>query len=59
MQFSRQEVVDRLRKAGFPEAADEARTQLPDPVDLQRVAEWGMRHGITRDILISQLGGSP
>ena len=59
MQYSRHEVVAMLRKAGFPETADEAMAELPDPVDLQRVAEWAMRRGITRDILISQLGGSP
>lgn len=59
MQYSRQEVVDMLRRAGFREAADEAMRELPDPVDLEHVQEWGWRHGITRDVLISQMGGSP
>jgi hypothetical protein len=57
--YSRQEVVDLLRKAGFREAADEAMRELPDPVDLEFLEEWGGRHGITRDILISRMGGSP
>ncbi len=58
MQYSRQEVVDLLRKAGFHEAADEAMVELPDPVDLEHAQEWGMQRGITRDVLISQIGGS-
>jgi hypothetical protein len=48
-----------LRKAGFREAADEAMRDLPDPVDLDHVQEWGIQRGITRDVLISQMGGSP
>jgi hypothetical protein len=59
VQYSRQEVVRMLRKAGFHEAADEAIRDLPDPVDLDHVQQWGGQRGITRDVLISQLGGSP
>ena len=59
MQYSREEVVRMLRKAGFREAADEAIRDLPDPVDLDYLQEWGRQRGITRDVLISQMGGSP
>jgi hypothetical protein len=59
VQYSRQEVVDVLRKAGFHEAAEEAMVELHDPVDLAHVQEWAMQRGITRDLLISQMGGSP
>jgi hypothetical protein len=59
VQYSRQEVAGMLRKAGFHEAADEAVRDLPDLVDLDHVQEWGRQRGITRDVLISQLGGSP
>jgi hypothetical protein len=59
MQYTRQELVRMLRKAGFREAADEAMRDLPDPVDLDHVQEWGIQRGITRDVLISQMGGSP
>ena len=59
MQYTRQEVVRMLRKAGFREAADEAMRDLPDPVDLDHVQDWGIQRGITRDVLISQMGGSP
>ena len=59
MQYTRQEVVRMLRKAGFRAAADEAMRDLPDPVDLDHVQDWGIQRGITRDVLISQMGGSP
>jgi hypothetical protein len=58
-QYSRQEIVDMLRRAGLSEAADEAMKELPDRVSLQEAEEWGVRHGVTRDLLISQMGGSP
>ena len=59
MKVARQEVVDLLRKTGFPEAADEALRVLPDPVDLDDAAKLGAKYGITRDELISRMGGSP
>ncbi len=59
MQITRQDVVDMLRKTGFPAAADEALRELPDPVDLDQAAAWGAKYGITRDELISRMGGSP
>jgi hypothetical protein len=59
VQHSRQEVVRMLRKSGFGEAADEAMRELPDPVDLDHVQEWGRQRGITRDVLTSQMGDSP
>jgi hypothetical protein len=57
--YSRQEIVDLLRKAGLRDAAAKAAAELPDPVDLADVEAWGARHGVTRDMLISQFGGSP
>jgi hypothetical protein len=39
--------------------AEEADRSLPDPVELRRAAEFGARYGITRDELISRMGGSP
>lgn len=59
MSYSRQEIVDLLRKAGLRDAAARAGAELPDPVDLADVEAWAARHGVTRDMLISQLGGSP
>jgi hypothetical protein len=59
VQVSRQEVVDVLRRLGRTQAADEASRELPDPVDLQQLETLAMRCGISRDDLISQMGGSP
>jgi len=59
MQFSRQHVVDLLRRTGLADAADEAERVLPDPVDLDTVIQWGAKHGVTRDDLVSRMGGSP
>jgi len=59
MPYTKEQVIDILRRAGLREAADEAVRDLPDPVDLDHLEEWAMRHGLTRDFLISQMGGSP
>jgi hypothetical protein len=59
MLIRKQEVVEMLRRAGHFEAADEASRTLPDPVDLQLAQEFGAHYGITRDELISRMGGSP
>jgi 2-hydroxychromene-2-carboxylate isomerase len=59
MQRSRKQVVDVLRKAGFPELAELALEFLPDPVDLEDAVKFLEPHGVTRDVLISRLGGSP
>jgi hypothetical protein len=59
MQVSKQSVIDFLRGLGFPDIADEAERDLPDPVELRQVQEFGERHGITRDELINRMGGSP
>lgn len=59
IRLSKEEVVAMLRRAGLPEVAEDANRSLPDPVDLEVVAQFGGRHGITRDWLISRMGGSP
>jgi len=59
MQYSRQYVVDVLRTLRYPELADEAARDLPDPVDFNRLGAWLMQHGLTRDAIVSQMGGSP
>lgn len=57
--MSRHHVVATLRRAGLSEAADEAMAALPDPVDVEYMFRWGAERGITRDELISLIGGSP
>jgi hypothetical protein len=60
MLVTKQHVVEVLRRAGLPEAAEEADRSLPDPVELECAQEFGFeRFGISRDFLISRMGGSP
>ena len=56
---SRQYVVDELNRLGYRELAGEASQDLPDPVDINRLETWCMQHGLTRDEVMSRLGGSP
>ncbi len=57
--YNRQHVVDMLRRMGLSEQAEEAMRELPEQFDLQELQKWSARHGITRDDLISRMGGSP
>jgi hypothetical protein len=58
-QWGRQYVVDELNRLGYTELAVEASRDLPDPVDINRLEEWCMQHGLSRDDVISRMGGSP
>jgi hypothetical protein len=57
--LKKHEIVQILRNAGLPQVAEEAERSLPDEVDLERAVEFGARYGVTRDMLISRMGGSP
>jgi hypothetical protein len=57
--YSRQWVVDTLRRNGYRQLADEALRVLPEEMDRQQLEEWGDQHGISRDDLVNQMGGSP
>jgi len=59
MSQDRQWVIDLLRRLGYTQAAEEAARELPDPVSIEEIRSFGDRHGISRDELMSQLGGSP
>jgi hypothetical protein len=59
VEYSKKHVIDILRRSGFKEVADEAAKELPDPVDFNFVQEWAWKRGITRDVFISAMGGSP
>jgi hypothetical protein len=41
------------------EEAEEAARELPDPVELERAVQLLAPHGVTKDALISRMGGSP
>jgi hypothetical protein len=59
MQVTRQHIVEVLRMAGLPQVADEATRSLPDEMTLERAEQFVGRYGITKDQLISRMGGSP
>jgi hypothetical protein len=59
MQVTREHVVGILRMAALPDLAEEARRALPDPVEYNRAERFLAEYGITKDELISRLGGSP
>jgi len=58
-QFSRQHVIDVLNRLGYTELAEQASRVLPDPVDRDRLEALAIQYGLSRDDLISQMGGSP
>jgi hypothetical protein len=59
-QYSRQYVVDMLKRLGYSELADAALRELPDPVDVTRVEAFCTQHGYSWDNdVISRMGGSP
>ena len=59
MLVTKRHIVEVLRTAGLPQVAEEANRSLPDELDLERAAEFVGRYGITKDVLISRMGGSP
>ncbi|HEV2935573.1 MAG TPA: hypothetical protein VGY96_20790 [Streptosporangiaceae bacterium] len=59
MAYDRQWIIDTLRHLGYTRAADEAARELPAEVSLEELLRFGDQHGISRDDVISQMGGSP
>jgi hypothetical protein len=57
--MSRAEAAAMLVRAGLPDLATKAEAELPDPVDIDELGRFGERNGLTRDFLISRMGGSP
>lgn len=51
--------VHTLRHLGYTEAAEEADRELPDSVSLEEIKKFTDRYNISRDEVMSQLGGSP
>jgi hypothetical protein len=58
-QYSRQHVVDLLHTLQRPDLADEASRDLPDPVDIDQLVPWMLQRGLSRDEIVSRMGGSP
>ena len=53
------DVVRTLHRAGLHDIADEASRRLDDPVDDQELEAFLQPYGVTRDVLVSLMGGSP
>ncbi|MBV9582547.1 MAG: hypothetical protein JO057_28520 [Chloroflexi bacterium] len=59
-QRSKAEVLRVLRRLGLPEATiDDIGSKLSDPVDVDEMATVLQSYGLTRDQVVSRLGGSP
>jgi hypothetical protein len=58
-QRQKAEVLRVLRHAGLFEAAERLEPVLPDVVDLDRDQDLLEGYGVSRDLLVSRLGGSP
>jgi hypothetical protein len=58
-QYSRQHVIDVLHTLKRPDLADEASRDLPDPVDIDQLVPWMLQRGLSRDEIVSRMGGSP
>ncbi|HEV2476649.1 MAG TPA: hypothetical protein VGX22_08910 [Candidatus Dormibacteraeota bacterium] len=59
MAYTRQWLIDLLRRLGHKEAADAALREMPEEFDLEQLQEFGERHGISRDEVTDAMGGSP
>ncbi len=59
MAYTKQWLVDILRRLGYTQAADDALREMPDEFDLKQLQEFGVRHGISRDDVTDAMGGSP
>jgi hypothetical protein len=59
MAYSRQWVVDTLRRLGFAQEAEEALRVLPDEIDRKQLVEFGDRYGLDSSMLTDRMGGSP
>ena len=59
MAYTRQWLVDILRRLGYTQAADDALREMPEEFDRKQLEEFGDRHGISRDEVNDAMGGSP
>jgi hypothetical protein len=59
MPYDRQWLIDMLRSLGYSKEADEAAQELPDQIPVGQLQQFADRHGLSRDDLISRMGGSP
>lgn len=58
MAYTKQWLVDILRRLGYTKEAEDALREMPDEFDLEQLQEFGDRHGISRDEVTNRLGFS-
>ncbi len=57
---SKSDLLQIFHRLGIPQATiDELAAKLPDPVDIDVAGDLLQSYGLTRDAVISRLGGSP
>lgn len=59
MDSSRDETVATLRRAGFGDLASQLLNELPATATLDEIYQWAAEHGVSRQVLIERMGGSP
>jgi hypothetical protein len=59
MAYTKQWLVEFLRRLGYTEAADDAAREMPEEFDHKQLQEFADRHGISRDEVTDAMGGSP
>jgi hypothetical protein len=59
MAYTKQWLVNILRRLGYTQAANDALREMPEEFDLKKLQEFGERHGISRDEVTDAMGGSP
>ena len=59
MQWSRQGVVNALRRAGMDDAAADALQAFPDPVDSADIVPFCERHDMSKEEMMELMGSSP
>lgn len=59
MAYTKQWLVNLLRRLGYTQAAEDALREMPEKFDLRQLQDFGDRHGISRDQVTDALGGSP
>jgi hypothetical protein len=57
--YSRQDIVNMLRRAGLNEIADTAEAALPDPVDGKILNQFCTSQGVSLSTLTDRMGASP
>jgi hypothetical protein len=59
VEFSREHVVEALRRAGRTADAEWAESSLPESCELDQLVNILAKRGLSRGLLVDLLGGSP